>query len=396
MLPEYAQARKALWDAINPHSGMRRIDEAFPESIRANTNKTEMKIELKCGSIWQLVGSDNFNALMGSPPVGIVYSEWALADPRAHGYLRPILAENNGWSAFIYTARGYNHGYRTYEAARADPHAFAQRLTAEETPVFTPEQLSRERQAFMAEYGQYEGDALYRQEYFCDFSAANIGAILGRYIEDADKQGRLNDVEYDPHGAPVEVSSDIGFRDTAAWWFWQPKPDGFALIDYDEDTGLDADDWIERIKLKPYKLGAIWLPHDARAKTFSTKRSALERFMSARIANKVDIVPQLSKSDRINASRIVVPRCHFNIDRCKAGLDGLRSWSFEYNDETKTYSKEPRHDWASHPGDGFSYGAVVMRERAVKAPPPPVVIKGPVTIDQFIKSSEVKPRRARI
>ena len=34
MLPEYAQARKAIWDAINPHTGKRRIDEAFPKHLR--------------------------------------------------------------------------------------------------------------------------------------------------------------------------------------------------------------------------------------------------------------------------------------------------------------------------------------------------------------------------
>jgi hypothetical protein len=118
MLPEYAHARKAIWDAINPRTAMRRIDEAFPLPLRKSTNNHEMKIELKSGSIWQLVGSDNFNALIGSPPVGIVYSEWSVANPKAHGYLRPILAENNGWSLFIYTSRGYNHGFSSYEAAR--------------------------------------------------------------------------------------------------------------------------------------------------------------------------------------------------------------------------------------------------------------------------------------
>jgi phage terminase large subunit len=118
MLPEYKQARKAIWDAINPHSSRRRIDEAFPKELRRSTNQTEMKIEFHCGSIWQVVGSDNFNSLIGSPPVGIVYSEWAVADPRSHGFLRPILAENKGWALFIYTSRGYNHGFSTYESER--------------------------------------------------------------------------------------------------------------------------------------------------------------------------------------------------------------------------------------------------------------------------------------
>ncbi len=44
MLPEASQARKAIWDAVNPHTGRRRIDEAFPAEIRATTKEQEMFI----------------------------------------------------------------------------------------------------------------------------------------------------------------------------------------------------------------------------------------------------------------------------------------------------------------------------------------------------------------
>ena len=30
LLPEYSQCRKAIWQAINPHTGKLRLDEAFP------------------------------------------------------------------------------------------------------------------------------------------------------------------------------------------------------------------------------------------------------------------------------------------------------------------------------------------------------------------------------
>jgi phage terminase large subunit len=392
MLPQAKQARKAIWDAVNPHTGRKRIDEAFPVELRRSTNNTEMKIEFKSGSLWQVVGSDNFNSLIGSPPVGIVYSEWSVADPRSHGYLRPILAENGGWSLFIYTARGYNHGHTTYESARADPAAFAQRSPATDTSVFTAEQLEHERQAYMAEYGEYEGDALFRQEYLCDFSAANVGAVLGRYIENAEKEGRIVDFEAE---GDVEISSDIGFRDTAAWWFWNRKLGGFDVSDYDEDTGLDASDWIERLKDKHYRIKRIWLPHDARAKTFQSKHSVVEQFIKAFGAERVKVVPQTKTQDRINAARIITPKCRFHRTNCHAGLSGLRAWSFEYNEELKTYSKEPRHDWASHPGDGFSYGCQIMREAA--APPPkqePIKGMEAVTLNKLWEQK--RPRSARI
>src|SRR3990167_8306181 len=137
-------------------------------------------------------------------------------------------------------------------------------------------------------------------------------------------------------GASIEVSSDLGFRDTASWWYWQRKVGGFSLLKYDGDSGLDADDWIPRIQknLEAFgKLGKIWLPHDAKAKTFQSKHTSIEKFLSAFGGNRVDIVPQSSKLDQISAARKVIKRCEFNREQCEAGLDGLLAWEFEYNDD---------------------------------------------------------------
>lgn len=371
MLPQYAQARKAIWDAVNPHSGKRRIDEAFPRELCESRNEQEMKIRFKSGAVWQVVGSDNFNSLVGSPPAGVTFSEWSLANPMAYAYLSPILAENNGWAVFIYTARGYNHGFTTYQSAKTIPGAFAELLTAEDTGVITPESLERQRRAYVDLYGPEAGESVWRQEFYNDFSAANIGAVLGAALERAEKQGRITDVEDDAW--PVVVSSDIGFRDTAAFWFWRPRKGGFDLVEYDSSIQLDADDWVERLKAKDYAYSAIYLPHDARAKTFQSKHSVVERFAEGFGADVVRIVPQAKTADRINAARRVIERCQFDAKGCEQGLAGLRSWSFDYDEEKKLYSKEPRHDWASHPGDAFSYGAQVLEDRPeLPAPPPPL------------------------
>ena len=75
MLPAYSQGRKAIWTAVNPHTGKRRIDEAFPPEIRANANEQEMFIRFKTGATWQVLGSDRYDAAIGSPPAGITFSE---------------------------------------------------------------------------------------------------------------------------------------------------------------------------------------------------------------------------------------------------------------------------------------------------------------------------------
>ena len=95
MLPTQRQARKVIWDGFT-RDGIRHINQAFPEEIRSNTRSQDMQIELKNGAIWQLCGSDNYDALVGSNPKGIVFSEWALCNPAAWDFLSPILAENGG------------------------------------------------------------------------------------------------------------------------------------------------------------------------------------------------------------------------------------------------------------------------------------------------------------
>ena len=211
------------------------------------------------------------------------------------------------------------------------------------------------------EVDQDKADSVWNGAY-----GSSEGAILSRWVNEAEREGRINDnVRFDVQGSPVEVSSDIGFRDTAAWWYWQRKVGGYALLRYDADSGLDADDWIPRIQKNLEalgKFGKIFLPHDARAKTFQSKHTSMEKFLAAFGADHVEIVPQSSKLDQISAARKVIKRCEFNRGECESGIDGLLAWEFEYNDDSSAFSKFPVHNWASHPGDAFAYGAQTMEQ----------------------------------
>lgn len=376
--PQFNQAKDIAWLYV------KRLTADIPG---VDYNEAELRANLPNGAQIRLFGADNPDRLRGMYLDGAILDEHADMKPSVWGQIvRPMLADRKGWAAFIGTPKGYNDFHRLWEDAQDDPDWFKLMLKASESGLLDAEEIEAMRRAMSPE--QVE------QELECSFSAAIQGAILGKYVEEAEREGRIGQFAYDP-AFPAEISSDIGFRDTACWWFWQQRPDGYALVDYDEDTGLDAEDWIERLQKKPYKLGTIWLPHDAKAKTFQTKRSVQEQFMGAGLPTM--IVPQTSKQDRINAARLVIQRCRFDKQACASGLAGLRAWSFEFNEETKTFSKEPRHDWASHPGDGFSYGAQVMRERVITQPKPAPQLRGPVTIGEMIKMSEAKaPRRRRI
>ena len=399
-LPKYEEARKVIWDAIMP-DGQRLVEWAFPRPACKHLDH-EMKVLLPNGSIWQPVGVDNYDSLVGAFPKHITWSEFALGQPQARNFLRPALAMNDGSELIITTPRGYNHAFDVYEYAKSSPDWYAKVLTVDNTNVLSAKLLEEERRTMP--------DELVRQEYFCDWSAANVGAILGRYVENAEKEGRITDeVEYDPDGAPIEISSDIGRRHISAWWFWQPQVDGFTLVDYDEDAGLDAGEWIERLsnRLDGKRLGKIWLPHDARAKTFSARHSAVEQFIQHFDTNGksvVCVVPQSKlKGHAINAGQVVLRRCKFHKTRCEAGLAALRNWAYEYDDERKQYSREPMQDWSCDAADAFCEGAKIMQEREIEKPktkPESRLLVGPdntFTVDDMWKVHErATSRRVRI
>src|SRR5690606_9120805 len=107
---------------IDAHSGIPFLQRAFEPRGAIKMHQTDMLIDFECGSTWQLLGSDNYDRAIGSNVCGVVFSEWALCDPRAWEFIRPILTENNGWAIFITTYRGRNHAWQLGEMLRKKPH----------------------------------------------------------------------------------------------------------------------------------------------------------------------------------------------------------------------------------------------------------------------------------
>ena len=85
IFPTYSQAKKVIWDSIT-NDGKRFLD-FIPDQVVESKNSQEMKVRFKNGSLLQLVGSDNYDSLMGTNPSGVVFSEYALQDPRAYQYI---------------------------------------------------------------------------------------------------------------------------------------------------------------------------------------------------------------------------------------------------------------------------------------------------------------------
>lgn len=354
MLPKANQARKAVWDAINPHTGRRRIDEAFPPDLRAVTRENDMLIKLRASggqSTWQVVGSDNFNALMGAPPAGVVFSEWSLCDPMAWEYLRPALRESNGWAIFLFTPRGRNHGYDLLEMAKRlmkeDGSWFAQVLTVKDTGN---EQLAdAERKDGMPE-------EMVQQEYFCSFDAPNRGAYYGREMAQAREENRICRVPYEK-GIPVETWWDLGIRDSMAVWLTQTVGKEIRCVAYHEQTdeGLAYyANWLQSWADKhDATFGRHGFPHDIEVRELGTGKSRKEVAESVYGIRPTVVAPNLDLADGIENVRRLLPQCWFDSVECKRGIDALCEYSREWDTVNKVFAQRPEHNWASHGADAF-------------------------------------------
>lgn len=396
MLPLANQVRKAIWNAVNPHSGMRRVDEAFPPEIRANTNDNEMFIRFRNGATWQALGSDNFEGAIGSPPVGIVYSEWAQANPRVRGFLRPIIFENKGWQAFITTPRGKNHAHTTFKAAQSTPGAFAQLLTVKDTGLFSEEDLKGELREYVTTYGLDQGTALYNQEYFCDFNAPLIGAYYGRELSEAEKEGRIRQVEYDPE-YPVNTAWDLGYDDDTDIWFYQAIRGEIRLLDHYANSGQNISHYANFIQDQPYKYGKHWLPHDARAKTLAAAgKSIVEQLAEHLGLGSLAIVPNLSVQDGIQAARKMFPRCYFDRSKCEWAIDALSQYQREWDDIRKCFKDTEKKDWTNHCADSFRYLAVAWIEDQKPEAKQPGKNIHTITLNELWEHHENRDRHERI
>lgn len=362
-LPEYAQARKALWTAVNAHTGKRRIFEAFPSPLIESMNDQEMFIRFKNGSTWQMIGSDRYDATVGAGVAGIVYSEWALGNPSAWAYHRPMLEENNGWALFITTPRGRNHAHAMYNMAKANPRWFAEVSSIHDTQALSPAQLEESLTEYIALYGEDVGRAQFEQEYECSFNAAILGAFYAREMVTVRREGRIStDCVHDPE-RPVHRAWDIGVKDdTSIWWFQVVGTQVFILDCYSQ-SGAGVDHYAEIIEQRKarhdWKDGTDFVPHDARVKEWGTGRTRVETMQGLGLHPQV--VPLASKLDGINAVRKTLARCIFHPRTEEQGVSALEQYRREWDDEKKTFKASEVHDWSSHLSDAFRYLSMAWR-----------------------------------
>lgn len=344
--PTLSQGRRILWDGMD-RDGFKFIDH-IPKELISNKNNQEMKITLVNGSIVQVVGTDRIE-VVGTNPVGCVFSEYSLQDPKAWDLIRPILAENEGWAIFNFTPRGMNHGYKLYNMAVDNPGWHVSLLTVDDTKAIPLQAVEDERRSGMSE-------ELIQQEFYCSFEYGLEGSYYAKYIAKARKEGRI--IDFPVEDALTHTVWDLGMKDSTAIWFFQLVNKEIRLIDYYEASGEGLPHYVGILKDKGYHYGSHYAPHDIEVRELSTGKSRRE--IAQNMGINFGVAPNLGIIDGIEAARSIMKRCWFHRTNTEQGLNCLMNYQKSFNEKHSVFSSTPLHNWASHGADAFRYLALVV------------------------------------
>jgi len=354
--PFRQQAKEIAWQYLKD----------MTEGLRSEApRESELRVKLHNGAWITLYGADNPDALRGLYFDGLILDEFGDMKPSLLGeVILPTLTDRKGWLAIIGTSKGRNQFYTAARKAEVDKEWFYKMARASETGLIPQDDLDEIKRQMSPEE--------FEQEMECSFDAAVKGTYYAHMINQANKAGRLHTKHlYDPE-QKVNVVADLGCSDSTAWWFWQPRPDGFAMIDYEEAAGKDLKYYLKMLVKKGYDYHVIWLPHDAKAKTLQTGRSTVEQMLhphlllpdqfekKARLP--IRLVPRLAVQHGIDAARAIIPRCHFDQINCFNGIEALRSYQRQWIEHAQVFSNKPLHNWASNGADSFRYFSLVAEK----------------------------------
>jgi phage terminase large subunit len=354
--PFRSQAKAVAWDYLKRHT----LGITKDKEVR----EADLQVELLNGSRIRLYGSDNPHALRGLYLDGCVLDEFADMRPSVWGeVVRPMLADRRGWATFIGTPRGKNSFWAIHDHAQRSPEWFSLVLKAHDTGLIEPAELADARRTMT--------DDQFEQEFGCSFDAAVQGAFYGREMREVEAQGRIGEVRYETL-APVHTAWDLGYSDDTAIWFWQVVAGEVRLIDYYASNGEGVEHYCRLIQSKPYQYGNHWVPHDAVPKTLAANGRSIIQQMHA-LGVKARVAPDLGVQDGIQAVRLMLPRCWFDAAKCSEGIEALKQYRREFDEDRKAFRDKPRHDWCSHASDSFRYLALVWREEHKPEKPEPKI-----------------------
>lgn len=391
--PLYRQAKDVAWTYL------KRFTAPIPG---AEANESELRVDLPNGGRVRLYGADNPDALRGVYLDDAVLDEYADMRPRVlPEIIRPALSDRKGRLTLIGTPRGHNGFYEAWKRAQDDPEWYTMMLRASASGILDSEELTSAAKLMTP--------AQYQQEYECSFDAAITGSYWGDEMAAAEADGRICELPVQAD-LPVHTAWDLGVGDSTAIWFFQVLHGGLHVIDYYRNSGVGLEHYAKVLRERGYRYGNHYVPHDAKVQEWGSGRTRIESMLALKLVPT--LIVDHSLEDGIDAARQTIPLCRFDRLKCDppnvpftdSGIEALKQYRKEFDEELKVFRDKPLHDWASDPADAFRYLSMAWRALRVAPPPkpPPVFewqvqpdgrIKSGLTFNEIIKRAERKFRQ---
>ncbi len=351
LAPTYKQAKSIAWDYLKHYS------RPIPG---ITINEAEMRVDYPHGGRIQLFGCDSPDALRGIYLDGCVLDEYAQMPSSLFGeVIRPALSDRKGFAIFIGTPKGKNAFFDLYRKAQDVPNWFTAVYRASESRVVDNEELEDAKNIMSHEE--------YQQEYECSWSAAIKGAVYGTQMQQAESDKRIAFIPVEPM-LDVHTFWDLGISDAMSIWFVQATGSEIRLISYYENNNEGMQHYIQYLETfareQGVKYGEHYAPHDIQVRELMSGESRLDTAKKMGIHFRV--VKQHKVEDGIEATRRILPRCWFDENRCKHGVECLTQYRYEYDDKRGVFKKSPIHDWSSHAADSFRQMAVAWSDRLAR------------------------------
>lgn len=187
------------------------------------------------------------------------------------------------------------------------------------------------------------------------FAQAVEGAYYGKDVAQAETDRRITSVPWEPT-AKVHTVWDLGMNDSTAIWFFQQIGNERRYIDYFESSGENLPWYAAKLRERPYVYGKIILPHDSTHRSLETGNTPKDVLYSLGFTDQV-IVPAMPPHLRIQAMRVLFPKCWFDQTKCHDGLEAVKQYRKAWDDKAGCWKDKPLHDWTSHAADSLGMSA---------------------------------------
>jgi phage terminase large subunit len=279
---------------------------------------------------------------------GCVLDEYPLLAPQAFtSVVRPCLADYGGFAIVSGTSAGDDHFHQLKLRAEVDPNwdLFDIKITDTGEAALTAGEVGEMRRDMSADE--------FAREMLNSFAAPLEGAYYSEAFNNLASQNRITKVSADLN-AGVFTAWDLGIADFQCVWLGQLAGRELHWLDYLEQRGRPlsfyASELASRAAKGSFTYRAHLLPHDVEVRELTTGESRRQE-LSRLLTEPVLTVPRHSPEDGIAAVRGVLGVSWFDAEKCRRGLDRLRSYR-------RGKTGQPVHDDASHGADAFRTACV--------------------------------------